>query len=110
MTTEKKAKWVAGTLTGLLLLAMVTGFYQYKQGQNYKSDAETALLRQDSILAVKQMLDKELADMRIELGNAKGRNAELDEQLLARENSLKEKQTEIDRLIAQNATVQSLRN
>lgn len=110
MTTEKKARWIAGTLTGLLLLAMVTGFYQYKQGQGYKSEAETALLRQDSILAVKQMLDKELADTRIELGNAKGRNAELDEMLLAKETSLKDKQTEIDRLMAQNATVQSLRN
>lgn len=110
MTTEKKAKWVAGTLTGLLLLAMLTGVYQYNRGQEYKSEAETALLRQDSILAVKQMLDKELADMRVELGNAKGKNAELDEQLLEKENTLKQKQTEIDKLVAQNATVQSLRN
>lgn len=110
MTTEKKAKWVAGTLTGLLLLAMLAGVYQYNRGQDYKSEAETALLRQDSILAVKQMLDKELADMRIELGNAKGQNAELDEQLLAKERTLLEKQAEIDRLVAQNATVQSLRN
>lgn len=110
MTTEKKARWIAGTLTGLLLLAMLTGVYQYNRASDYKSETEAALLRQDSILAVKQMLDKEIADIRAELDNAKGRNTQLDQELLACENSLKEKQTEIDRLMAQNSTVQSLRN
>jgi hypothetical protein len=110
MTIEKKAKWIAGTLTGLLMLAMVSSVYLYNDGQGYKSDAERARLSQDSVLAVKQLLDKEIADMRIELADAKGKNAELDERLVQSETALTEKQTRIDKLLADNASVHSLRN
>lgn len=110
MTTEKKAKWIAGTVTGLFVLAMVSSVYFYNNGQSYRSQAESALLRQDSILSVKQLLDRELAEMRVQLEDAKGRNATLDQDIAAKENELRNKQEQIDKLVAQNATVQSLRN
>jgi regulator of replication initiation timing len=110
MTTEKKAKWVAGAVTGLLLLAMASGVYFYNGQQAYKAKAEDAILKHDSILSVKQLLDREMADLRIELADAKGKSAELDQELIAKENELRSRQEQIDRLVAQNATVQSLRN
>lgn len=109
MTIEKKAKWIAGGLTVLLLLAIASTLFFYNSGQAYKSSADRARLAQDSILAVKQLLDKEIHDARIELENSKGRNAELDKKLADAEAALNEKQVRIDKLLAENATVASLR-
>lgn len=109
MTTERKAKWVAGTLTGLLLIAILSGVYQYQSARGYQSESERARLQHDSILATKQLLDKEIADLRIVLADEKGMNAELNERLLSAEQSLNEKQKQIERLIADNASVSSLR-
>ncbi|MEO5642521.1 MAG: hypothetical protein ABIQ40_14215 [Bacteroidia bacterium] len=109
MTIEKKARWIAGGLTVLLVLAVSSTLFYYNSGQTYKSDADRARLAQDSILAVKQLLDKEMQDTRIELENSKGRNAELDKKLAESEAALHEKQTQIDKLLAENATVASLR-
>ncbi|CAN5913457.1 hypothetical protein BH11BAC7_BH11BAC7_08640 [soil metagenome] len=109
MTIEKKARWIAGGLTVLLVLAVSSTLFYYNSGQAYKSDADRARLAQDSILAVKQLLDKEMQDTRIELENSKGRNAELDIKLAESEAALHEKQMQIDKLLAENATVASLR-
>ncbi len=109
MTIEKKARWIAGTLTGLLLLAVISTAYYYNTGQNYKGEADKARLAQDSILAVKQLLDKEMQDMNAALENAKGRNAELDKKIAESELTLRDRQAQIDKLFAENGTVSSLR-
>lgn len=109
MTIEKKARWIAGVLTGLLLLAVISAGYYYNTGRNYKGEADKARLAQDSILAVKQLLDKEMQDMNTALENAKGRNAELDRKIAESELTLRDKQTQIDKLLAENGTVSSLR-
>lgn len=107
--TEKKAKWIAGTLTGLLLLALGTTFYYYHTGLNYKSEADQARLSQDSVLAIKQLIDKELFETRANLEDAKGKNAELDAKLSAADSVLLVREQKISQLIAANATVASLR-
>jgi hypothetical protein len=109
MTIEKKARWIAGTLTGLLLLAVISTTYYYHTGRTYKNDADKARLAQDSILAVKQLLDKEIQEMKISLDKAKGQNAELDKKIAASELELHYKQNQIDKLTAENAAVFSLR-
>ncbi len=109
MTIEKKARWIAGTLTGLLLLALTSTVYYYSSSQDYKDEADRARLSQDSVMAVKQLLDKELAAMNAELGKAKGRTEELDKKIAESESILRDRQAQIDRLLADNATVSSLR-
>jgi hypothetical protein len=109
MTIEKKARWIAGVLTGLLLLTITSTAFYYNSGQNYRSEADKARLSRDSVLAVKQLLDKEVQDMKIDLLNVKGHNEELDKKLSDSELALQEKQNLIDKLMAENATVFSLR-
>lgn len=109
MTTEKKAKLIAGTVTGLLILALAGSVYFYNAGQNYKSDAAKSQTARDSILTLKQQLDQEIAGMRIELTSAKGRNDELDRRLAESTAELNKRQAEIDRLVAENASLTSLR-
>lgn len=110
MTTERKAKWIAGTLTALLALAITSGVYFYSNANSYRSEAERVRLSQDSLLAVKQLLDKEIADMRVDLEKSKGMNAAFDRQLREAETALNEKQLRIDKLAASNAGMNSLRN
>lgn len=109
MTIEKKARWIAGTLAGLLLLTFSASIHFYNTRENFKAEADRTRLAQDSVLAVKQLLEKELQEMRINLQSAKGRNAELDSKLAASESLIREKQQQIDKLLAANATVNTLR-
>jgi len=108
MTTEKNAKRTAGILTGLLILTLASSFYYYNNSREYKTEADRARLAQDSALAVKQLLDKELQDMKLALQSAKGYNAELNKKLEASESLVRDKQTQIDRLIAAHASVSAL--
>lgn len=109
MTTEKKAKLFAGTVTGLLILALMGSLYFYNTGQTHKSDAAKAHMAHDSILALKHQLDQEIAGMRNELASAKGRNEDLDRKLAESTSELNMRQAEIDRLIAANANSNALR-
>lgn len=109
MTTGKKTKWITGALAGLLLLATVSGIYFYNEEQHYKADAGRARLAQDSVLAVKQLLEKEIFDIRAELALVKVQHGTLGQKLADSERLLGEKQLQIDKLLAENATVTALR-
>lgn len=110
ITNQQRSRLISGVLAGLLLLALGTSIYFFSDAKASKALTDRVRLQQDSVLAVKQLLDKEIFQLHIDLDSAKGKNARLDQQIAANEKQLREKSILIDKLLAENATVKTLQH
>lgn len=67
-------------VTSFVLIG-VAALYNYSDRRKCTESLETELLKQDSLMAVKQLLDKEIFDLNIKFESVKEQNEKLKQQL-----------------------------
>lgn len=108
MTTYQKSIR-NGTLTVAALLLLSLSGWLWVNNKDLEKRADQATLRQDSILASKLLLDKEIHDLNLVLAENSHKNAALDSTILGINALLSEKMKVINGLSAENASVKRLK-
>lgn len=98
---------VAGMV--LLLASLITNGVFVSKNYSLETERNNAILVLDSTQAVKQLLTKEYDDVKNTLGKVLGKNAELDQAVLALNSELDQQKDKVNRLTKENASVVSLR-
>ena|SRR6218665_3001873 len=108
MTTYQKSIRNGTLILAALLSISIIGWLSVNN-KDLEKMSDQARLRQDSILASKLLLDKEIYDLNLALSENKHKNASLDSTILGINGLLNEKIKIINGLNAENASVKRLK-
>lgn len=109
MNTIGKEKIIAGSLTVLLLAAVVTGSIFFKSNVSLKSNLSESKLRAESLLSEKLALDKEIVQFKDAMEALKGKNEQTDKILTETQKKLAEKERAYATVAKENAQVKNLK-
>jgi hypothetical protein len=96
-------------LLGFLILSLVGNGIFFGVQSGLKSDKNKAILKMDSLLSVKLLVDKELNQAKTEIESCKGISNELDKKILSMDSELSASKIQVEKLVKDNASVGSLR-
>ncbi len=109
MNTIGKEKIIAGSLTVLLLAAVVTGSIFFKSNVSLKTNLSESKLRAESLLSEKLALDKEIVQFKDAMEALKGKNEQTDKILTETLKKLAEKERAYASVAKENAQVKNLK-
>ena len=99
-TKVKKTQVIAGTITAILFLSLISGiYYQYQSKLETTNCLAQEKLKAESLLSEKLQLQKDIVDFR----------SHLDALLSKTKSELEQKEKQVKSLIAENGTVKSLK-
>jgi len=107
MKTQISTSKVVMAATMVVAIVLASIFYTGKEKANKNLDQEK--LKSEKILSEKIQLDEKIANMKTQLNSLTGKNAQLDKMVSERNKQLQKKEAEIIRLLAENASVSTLK-
>ncbi len=109
-TKVKKTQVIAGTITAILFLSLISGmYYQYQSKIEAINCLAQEKLKAESLLSEKLQLQKDIVDFRSQIDKLTGKNKDLDALLSKTKSDLDQKEKQVKSLIAENGTVKSLK-
>ncbi|MBA3972297.1 MAG: hypothetical protein H0X46_09175 [Bacteroidetes bacterium] len=108
-STENSTKKLTIIVASLLLLSLIGNGIFFSTHNGLKRERDATELKMDSLLSVKLLVDKELNQAKTEREAYKGRNSELDKTLADMDSKLNDSKMQVDKLVKDNASVNSLR-
>lgn len=109
-TKVKKTQVIAGTITAILFLSLISGiYYQYQSKLEATNCLAQEKLKAESLLSEKLQLQKEIVDFKSQIDKLTGKNKDLDALLSKTKSDLDQKEKQVKSLIAENGTVKSLK-
>jgi vacuolar-type H+-ATPase subunit I/STV1 len=108
--TKKQNSGFKTVAISLLLLSLAGNIIFFTKHFTLKNERNSALLKMDSLLSVKLLVDKELDLAKNEIETYKGSNAALDKTINELGSKLDESKSHVEKLLRENASVSALRN
>lgn len=110
METIKNSNMKLTIITiSLFLLSFVGNVIFLSKHSGLKSEKDRAVLKMDSLLSVKLLVDKALDQAKNQIESYKGKNAELDKTITDMDLKLSASKTQVEKLVNDNASVNALR-
>ncbi|MBA3706918.1 MAG: hypothetical protein H0W84_13765 [Bacteroidetes bacterium] len=109
METNKNSNKKLVIVIALFILSLLGNVLFFGKQSGIKSERDHAVLRMDSLLSVKLLVDKELDQAKTEMDSYKGKNSELDKTLVDMDSKLSASKIQVERLVKDNASVNTLR-
>lgn len=108
-TNKNSGKRTTAIIISLFILSLLGNVMFFGKQSGLKSERNRAVLRMDSLLSVKLLVDKELDQAKTEIDSYKGKNSELDKTLVDMDSKLSASKTQVEKLVNDNASVNVLR-
>lgn len=102
-----KTKQIA-LIAGLALAIVLSGIF-FVSNKSLKKDLTNEKIKSEALLSEKLALDKSIASFKNELKSMKGKNAQLDKKITEINQQLDKKQSEVKKLMADNASLNVLK-
>jgi len=108
ITNRVKKKYVL-ILVALSLLSFIWSGIFLNKNSSLKGERDSAVLKADSILSAKLLLNKQLDEVNAELGKYKNEQAQTNESIISLKTDISDKTVQIEKLTKDNTSLSSLR-